>query len=202
MNYLRALFAAALAALVTVGLFYLMPLLIEMADKTFDDKPATKIADITMPDREIETKLKEVKPEKPDDPEEPPPDLDQPDLDDVDVNPDAVNMSPQISADVNIGMGNGLGGADGEYLPIVKVAPMYPRRANSRGVEGYCIVEYTVTKNGSIKDPVAVDCQPSGYFERASIKAAEKFKYKPRVIDGEGIDVLGVQNKFTFELEK
>lgn len=202
MNYLRALFAAVLAALVTAGLFYLMPLLIEMADKNIDDKPAAKIADITMPDREIETKVKEIKPEKPEDPKEPPPDLDQPEMDDVDVNPDAVNMSPKISAEVNIGLGNGLAGGDGEYLPIVKVAPMYPNRANSRGIEGYCIIEYTVTKNGSIKDPVAVECEPSGYFERASLKAAEKFKYKPRVIDGEAIDVLGVQNKFTFELEK
>ncbi len=202
MNYLRVLIGAGLAALVTSGLFYLMPLLIEMADKTLDEAPATKIADITMPEREIETKLKEVKPDKPKEPEEPPPDLDQPDIEDVDVNPDALNMSPKVQADVNIGLGNGLGGADGEYLPIVKVAPMYPRRANSRGVEGYCIVEYTVTKNGSIRDPQAIDCQPQGYFERASIKAAEKFKYKPRVIDGEAIDVLGVQNKFTFELEK
>ena len=133
-----------------------MPLLIAMADSSLDEKPATKIADITMPDREIETNLKEAKPDKPDDPEEPPPDLDQPDIE-AEVNPDALNMTPQISADVNIGLGSGLGTGDGEYLPIVKVAPMYPRRANSRGVEGYCTVEYTVTKNGSIRDAVAVD---------------------------------------------
>ena len=159
-----------------------------------------KIADITMPDRVIEAKLNDKKPDKPDDPDEPPPELDQPDIDDTNLNPEAVNMSPTITADISIGLGN-MGG-DGEYLPIVKVAPMYPRRANSRGVEGYCTVEYTVTKNGSIKDPVAVDCQPKGYFERASVKAAAKFKYKPRVIDGEPTDVLGVQNRFTYELEK
>jgi protein TonB len=202
MNYLRVLIGAGLAAVVTTGLFYLMPLLIEMADKSLDEKPAMKIADITMPDRDIEVNTKEAKPDKPDDPEEPPPDLDQPEIDDVDINPDAINMSPNLDGDLKIGLGAGLGGADGEYLPIVKVAPMYPRRANSRGVEGYCTVEYTVTKSGSIKDPVAVDCQPKGYFERASVKAAQKFKYKPRVIDGEAIDVLGVQNRFTYELEK
>lgn len=201
MNYLRVLIGAGLAALVTFGLFYLMPLLIEMADKPLDDKPAAKIADITMPDREIETNLKENKPEKPEDPEEPPPDLDQPEIEDVETNPDAVNMSPTIRADVSIGLG-GLGSADGEYLPIVKVAPMYPRRANSRGVEGYCTIEYTVTKTGSVRDPEAIDCQPSGYFESASVKAALKFKYKPRVVDGEPIDVTGVRNKFTYELEK
>ena len=51
-------------------------------------------------------------------------------------------------------------------------------------------------------DPVAVDCQPSGVFEKASVKAATKFKYKPRVVDGEAIEVAGVQNKFTYELEQ
>lgn len=201
MNFVRIIIGALLAAVVTAALFYMMPLLIAMADKSLDEKPARKIADITMPDREIETNVKEQKPDKPDDPEEPPPDLDQPDIE-AEVNPDAVNMSPQMTAEVDIGLGNGLGTGDGEYLPIVKVAPMYPRRANSRGIEGYCTVEYTVTKTGSIRDPVAVDCDPKGYFERTSVKAALKFKYKPRVIDGEAIEVSGVQNRFTYELEK
>lgn len=200
MNYIRALIGAGFALLTTIALFYLMPLLIEMADTTIDEKKATKIADISMPDREIDTNIKDVKPDKPEDPEEPPPDMEQPEIEDVDVDPEAVNMSPQVSTDVNIGLG-GLGGSDGEYLPIVKVAPMYPRRANSRGIEGYCTVQYTVTKTGSVKDPVPVDCQPTGYFERASVRAALKFKYKPRVIDGEPIDVSGVQNRFTYELE-
>ena len=96
---------------------------------------------------------------------------------------------------------SGMSSGDGEYLPIVKVAPIYPRRAQTRGITGYCIVEYTVTKTGSIRDPFAVDCQPKGIFERASLKASEKFKYKPRVVDGEPIEVAGVQNKFTYELE-
>ena len=32
------------------------------------------------------------------------------------------------------------------------------------------------------------------------IKAAEKFKYKPKVIDGNPVATAGVQNKITFEL--
>ena len=135
MNYVRLLIGAGLAFLVTTALFVIMPALIESADKTLDESKKRKIADITMPDREIDVKVKENKPDKPEEPEEPPPDLDQPEIEDVDVNPDAVNMSPNMGNNINIGLGSGLGGADGEYLPIVKVAPMYPRRANSRGTE-------------------------------------------------------------------
>ena len=58
-----------------------------------------------------------------------------------------------------------------------------------------------MTKSGSIRDPIPVDCQPEGVFESASVKASLKFKYKPRVVDGEPIEVAGVQNKFTYELE-
>ena len=90
---------------------------------------------------------------------------------------------------------------DGEYLPIVKVAPVYPRRALQRGIEGYVIVEFIVTKQGSVRDPVVVEANPQGIFERAAMDAALKFKYKPRVVNGEPTEVAGVQNRITFEID-
>jgi len=200
-NTIRLAIGAALAIPVAGGLFFIMQYLIATADPKIDDQKTRKLPDIFMPPRQIETNIAETKPDKPEDPEEPPPDLDTPDID-MDMNMDAVNMAPATQVDVAIAGSGGMSASDGEYLPIVKVAPIYPRRAQSRGIEGYCIVEYTVTKNGSIRDPVAVDCQPSGIFERASLKASLKFKYKPRVVDGEAIEVAGVQNKFTYELEQ
>ena len=199
-NFIRLLIGAALAIPVAGGLFFIMQYLIASADPQIDDKKTRKLADIHMPEREIETNVKEQKPDKVDDPEEPPPDLDTPDLD-MDMDMEVVNTAPQASVDVEISS-TGMSTGDGEYLPIVKVAPIYPRRAQTRGITGYCIVEYTVTKTGSIRDPQPVDCQPSGVFEKASVKAATKFKYKPRVVDGEAIEVAGVQNKFTYELEQ
>lgn len=198
-NFLRLIIGGLLAIPVAGGLFFIMQYLIASADPKIDDKKQTKLADIYMPDREIETQV-EQKVEKVDDPEEPPPDLDSPDIDmDMD-NMEAVNMAPQTKVDISVSTGTMTQG-DGEYLPIVKVAPIYPRRAQSRGVTGYCIVEYTVTTSGAIREPRPVDCQPSGVFDDASVKAALKFKYKPRVVDGVAIEVPGVQNKFTYELE-
>lgn len=195
----RIIFGALLAVPVAGGLFFLMQYLIATADPKIDDEERTRLADIHMPERDIDTNVEQKKPEKVEDPEEPPPDMDTPDMD-TDVDTNVVNTAPRSSVDISINS-SGMAGGDGEYLPIVKVAPIYPRRAQTRGITGYCIVEYTVTKNGSIRDPQAVDCSPSGVFERASLKAAEKFKYKPRVVDGEPIEVAGVQNKFTYELE-
>ena len=88
---------------------------------------------------------------------------------------------------------------DGDYLPIVKVAPIYPRRAQARGIEGYCLLEFTVTRLGTVRDARAIECS-SSLFERASVNAALKFKYKPRVVDGREIEVPGVQHLIRFEM--
>ena len=95
--------------------------------------------------------------------------------------------------------GLGLGTGDGEYLPIVKVAPMYPRRAQQLGITGECLVRYTVTTSGTVRD---VEVVPDGcsdpLFARPSIKAARRFKYKPRIVDGTPVEVLNVYNMFHF----
>ena len=118
---------------------------------------------------------------------------------------EAVHDAPVPVAEVDIavspGFGVAAGTADGDYLPIVKVAPVYPQRAIDRGIEGYVIVEFTVTKTGAVRDPKVVEYHPSTIFNKAAIDAALKFKYKPRVVNGEPIEVHGVLNKITFKLE-
>ncbi len=196
---IRMIVSIALSVPVVLGLFMIMHNLI---DRDYEDPEVkkTKIADLVQPDEEIQLETAVRKPEKVEDPEEPPPEMDMVQID-LNMNPDVQNIAPTASIDVSISS-TGMSSGDGEYLPIVKVAPIYPRRAQTRGITGYCIVEYTVTTSGAIRDPVPVDCQPSGVFEKASVKAATKFKYKPRVVDGEAIEVAGVQNKFTYELEQ
>lgn len=202
MNVARLVLAGLMAAATTFGLLFLMHALIAANNKPPEEVDPTKVADIHMPERQIETQYDTAKPEKPEDPDEPPPDMPEPEFDQPDINPDALNMSaPRINPNLNV-KGVGGFGSDGEYLPIVKVQPQYPRRALSRGIEGYVIVEFTVTTNGSVKDPVVIEADPPNIFNRAATKAALKFKYKPRVIDGEAVEVPGVRNKITFAIAK
>jgi protein TonB len=193
------LLSILLAIPVVVGLFMVMHSLI---DRDFENPEVsnTKIADLVQPDEDIQLESTVAKPDKVEDPEEPPPEMQMMQID-LNMDTDIENSAPVASVEVNIST-TGMSSGDGEYLPIVKVAPIYPRRAQSRGISGYCIVEYTVTTSGAIRDPQAVDCEPAGVFEKASVKAALKFKYKPRVVDGEPIEVAGVQNKFTYTLEQ
>lgn len=188
-----------LGAVVTCVLFLLMQALIKSDKSPFTDAPAGRIVDFVRLEEDLDIQTKNRKPEPPPPPDEPPPDMPKPDFD-----------SSVESRGVDIGMGDlnvdlnmqGTGGfsSDGEYLPIVKVAPVYPRRAQTRGIEGYVLLEFIVTKTGAVEDPVVIESQPSGIFDRAAIQAALKFKYKPKVVNGEPVDVAGVRNLIKFEL--
>ena len=87
-----------------------------------------------------------------------------------------------------------------EYAPLEKKAPIYPYVTQFNGIEGYCIVQYTVTELGKVKDAFPQTCSPIGLFEGVSVESAKKFIYQPRIVDGIPKSVSGVQNKFTFDL--
>jgi TonB family protein len=88
-------------------------------------------------------------------------------------------------------------------LPIYAPQPTYPRRAQTRGVTGYAVVEVVITTVGSVRDPILIEEVPEGYgFGRAAIKAASKLKYKPRLSDGVPQEVEGARYKFTFGVDK
>lgn len=87
-----------------------------------------------------------------------------------------------------------------DYQPIVKTMPDYPPRAEQRGVEGYVIVEYTVTTTGETKDWKVVESS-SALFDRAAIESTKEYKYLPRTLDGTPIEVPGVRTRIEFVLE-
>ncbi len=202
-----------IAAVMTISLFYLMQALIQNAGSAFTDDLAFSIVEFVRIPRAQQVKVKDLHPKKPPPPDEPPP-LIQPKIMTADVEAIPFSMK-EIAITNKPGRSGVFSISDGEYLPIVKVQPRYPRRALSRGMTGWVIVEFTVSSIGNVKNIVVVnncawvkkaempaecDGHPNGIFNAAAVKAAAKFKYKPRVVDGNPISTAGVQNKITFEL--
>jgi periplasmic protein TonB len=189
----------ALGVVVTTALFFLMQALIATERSPFTERPEARALDFVRLQEDTRVEVRERKPPPPPPVDEPPPDMPPPDFDasapSIGVDIGAVG----IDRDVRIG---GIGGfeADGEYLPIVQVAPDYPRTALERGIEGYVLLEFTVTETGSVEDPVVVEADPPRIFDTAARNAALRFKYRPRVIDGEPVRVHGVQFRMVFEL--
>jgi len=205
MMALRLLIGLVLGAIVTLGLFWVMQYLIATADRSLDDAKRGSLVDFVRVKKNEVIERKQIKPRKPPPPEAPPPEPPTPKLDELTPSAEKIAISAvPVETEIELTSGGfSLGVGEGDYLPLVKVAPIYPRRAVSRGVEGYCIVEYTVTRSGTTRDAHVLEDQcTSSLFEQASVAAAMKFKYKPRVVDGEAVEVPGVRNKFTYELEK
>jgi protein TonB len=200
----RLIIGIILGLVVTAALFWTMQYLIETADRELNEGASGNLVDFVRLKRDESIQRRQLKPKKPPPPDAPPPQPPTPQLENLNPNAEKIAISAApVETDIEMSGGFSLGVGEGDYLPIVKVAPIYPQRALSRGIEGFCVVQYTVTKQGTIRDPFVIEDQcTSSLFHRASIQAALKFKYKPRVIDGQAVEVPGVQNKFTYEIEQ
>ncbi len=88
-----------------------------------------------------------------------------------------------------------------EILPTTAIAPQYPLRAAYGGIEGWALTEFTVLANGDV-DPdsiTVVDAEPADIFNRASIRAARRFKFEATP-GNDPREIAGVQYLFRFEL--
>jgi protein TonB len=194
----------AMAAGITLGLFYFMQFLIATGE-SFDERVnVVKIVDATMPDIELEVIEEIDKPEVIEDIQEQ--QLDTPEKQiNLDGGP-ALNIErAQVEVDTGLDLSSAqISATDGDYLPLVAIAPQYPTRAAQRGIQGWCLVSFTVDGQGNVlEDTIAVvDAEPPNIFDRSSIRAAARFKFQPRVVDGQGVNVPGVQYLFRYQLEE
>ncbi|MGI9263924.1 MAG: energy transducer TonB [Gammaproteobacteria bacterium] len=198
----RYVFSIVVGSFITLSLLFVMHLLIEYSEDAISKERTRHQLDFVRVKRNETLNTEELTPEKPPKPPEVPPEVPPQDMDSVDPNAPTINVPPPtVAADVDIGGPGGMNIAEGDYLPIVRVAPVYPARALSRGVEGYVDMAFTVTTTGTVKDPVVM-FSTSSLFDRAATRAVLKFKYKPRVVDGVPVEVANVKTRITFKIEE
>ena len=87
----------------------------------------------------------------------------------------------------------GLGQPSSGLIPIVTSKPRYPLRAQSRNIEGWVVVEFTITPTGSVIDAKVTDAKPEGTFDRAALNAIVKWKFKPKIENGRPVAQRAVQ---------
>ena len=198
----RYAFSIVLGSFVTLSLLFVMHLLIEYGESAVTKERTRHNLDFVRVRRNESLNTEDFTPEKPPKPPETPPETPPQDMDNLDPNTPTINIAPPpISANTTIGGPGSMNIAEGDYLPIVRVAPVYPARALSRGLEGHVDLSFTVTAAGTVRDPIIL-FSTSSLFERAATRAVLKFKYKPRVVDGIPVDVPGVKTRITFRIEE
>ena len=90
---------------------------------------------------------------------------------------------------------------DGPLVAIVRVQPDYPARAAQQDLEGWVLVEFDVTEAGTVENVRVIESSHR-VFERSAIRAALRFRYRPKVVDGLPQATYGIRNRFRFEMER
>ncbi len=195
--------AVVLGGVVTFGLFFLMQSLIAYGTARGQDEVLGSVIDFVMVNNESETQTKRRRPPRKLAEERPP---EPPDIElDRARKPQTQNASHSFGAfDFgDLQGGPHLGGAptDGDILPLVRIEPRYPARALQREIEGWVLLEFSISPAGTVVNPFVVDSEPRRTFDRSALRAVSRWKYKPKVEDGVAVIRHGVQVVLTFELE-
>ncbi|SFJ76072.1 energy transducer TonB [Methylophaga sulfidovorans] len=219
---MRLVVGIVLALLVNFGLFYLMEHMTNSNSVDKRDIEQVQILDfVRLKKDEVqpETKKREL-PKKPPPPDEPPP---PPEPTPTQANkPDAPTPEmdiPAIDVPMNITGGPYLGDfsaapkaapapapsnapmLDNEVVPLVRIPPKYPRVASRRGIEGVVTVTFIITKDGRVRDPKVIKAEPATVFNDAALKAILKWKFKPKLVDGQAVERQATQ-EIEFKLSR
>ena len=197
--YSRVMGVVLLAAGVTIALFLVMKVLVTGQEYKIEEEFASIGINFVRVERDEESRTKDralkrpskVEPEEP----PPPPKLPQP----IRPNVDTASMSADMGAFDLAGL-NLNAPVDGDTLAIVRVLPRYPSRALSRGIEGWVLLEFAIDELGLAVNPVVIESEPSGIFDRAATSAVKRWKYRPMIEDGRPRMRPGVRQLISFEI--
>jgi protein TonB len=190
------------ASIVTFGLFYLMQSLIGVEGE-LDTSAKVKVVDFVRVERSEDVKEKERKvPERKKIDDTPPP----PDMS-MDTNPNLTGDGISIGAAVEGGIslsdtgGFSMASADGDAVPMVRVPPQYPEKAMQRGIEGRVLIEFTISKGGTVKNAKVIAAEPNNIFNKAALKAVSQWKYNPKIVNGKAVEQVGLRIAIPFKLQ-
>jgi periplasmic protein TonB len=190
----------------TFAMFWTMHLLIAGGRYLADQGESLATVDFVRLKKETDLETRErKKPPKPEPPKQPPPPKMKIETPPPDAQPTPFQM-PKLNLPTNISGGPFLGSYVGgdlsgysELIPLMRITPQYPRQALRDGISGWVEFKITINPDGTVKSATPIKAQPRGVFESAAMQAILKWKFKPKVVDGKGVETTGTQ-KIDFNL--
>ncbi len=85
--------------------------------------------------------------------------------------------------------------------PLVQLRPFYPTHARMRQIEGSVVVEFVVSDSGLTEQIHVISSDPGNTFDTAAIKAVERWRFSPGMVDGKPVAVR-VRQTIRFQLEE
>ena len=213
--------ALALGTTISLALFWLMQMMISHNQQGFEETDSMQMTEFIRLKRDPEKlKMKErVVEDKPPPPEKrpPPPQMQaqqtsvsksnapQMDMPNLDIPLQTERFSGSLLTGLEMAVsqgvktGVGVGKISTNLIPLVRIQPRYPMRAQNRHIEGWVKIEFMITKEGLVKDAKVVDSKPGKTFNRAALRAIKRWKFKPKVVNGVAVEQRAIQ-KLDFKL--
>jgi protein TonB len=195
---LRYSIGLAFGAAFMLLLFWVMWSLVSVPVDVAEMRQATRV-EFTRMRQDTEAQKKQQEKPQPDKPP-PVPEVPQIDFSKGSVENNVVGLTPTVDANSAMSKMKMTAGSDRDIVPLVRINPDYPPRALSRGIQGWVIVQFTISATGTVKDQKVVDSS-NKIFDDAALKAIARWRYNPKVEEGVAVERKGVQTKLVFQLE-
>jgi protein TonB len=179
-------------------LFWVMWSLVSVPVDIAEMRQATRV-EFTRMRQDTEAQKKQQEKPQPDKPP-PVPEVPQIDFSKGSVENNVAQLTPTVDANSAMSKMKMTAGSDRDIVPLVRINPEYPPRALSRGIQGWVIVQFTISATGTVKDQKVVDSS-NKIFDDAALKAIGRWRYNPKVEEGVAVERKGVQTKLVFQLE-
>ena len=96
--------------------------------------------------------------------------------------------------------GQGLAGFDTDVIPLVRIAPVYPRRAKQARIQGWVTLEVLIRPDGTVSNAKVMEADPPRLFNDAAVTAMRRWKFRPKMVDGSPVAQRAKQT-IEFKLE-
>ncbi|HET8697069.1 MAG TPA: energy transducer TonB [Gammaproteobacteria bacterium] len=84
--------------------------------------------------------------------------------------------------------------------PVNRAPPTYPGNALIQGREGWALVSFIISETGEVIEPMIEDSSHPD-FDRPSLRAIERWRYKPATVDGKPVEQSMVQTMIRYQIE-
>lgn len=196
---LRLLGGIPTAAIVTIALFMLLATVItQQQDVQLDDDVSVEINVTRQIQDRSDQRRQDMQRPVLDQPPPPPPTVSDPNFR-PSMNVQMGAMPDLSNVDVDIGTGFN---PDRDAQPLVRIPPQYPQRcmARARSLETV-VLEFDVTPEGSVVNPQVLESTNS-CLNRAALRAVQRWRYNPKIVDDVAQPRYGVRTAIDFTLEE
>ena len=78
---------------------------------------------------------------------------------------------------------------------------VYPPEAAAKHIQGYVVVSYDVTADGTVANARVVEAQPPGVFDEAALVAVRGWQFNAASDNGRLVATMGLTSRVEFKLD-